>query len=74
MEGDVLKGSFVRKDNNKTLTTVRNIMGDELVQVRIYDLHLSTGFTTITATETVAAPALTLELHSKVSVKRNVFL
>ncbi|GAA6067951.1 fatty acid-binding protein, intestinal, partial [Tachysurus ichikawai] len=37
MEGDVLKGSFVRKDNNKTLTTVRNIMGDELVQSYSYE-------------------------------------
>ncbi|KAB5515578.1 hypothetical protein PHYPO_G00248550 [Pangasianodon hypophthalmus] len=37
MEGDVLKGSFVRKDNGKTLTTVRHIVGDELVQSYSYE-------------------------------------
>ncbi|KAK2865917.1 hypothetical protein Q7C36_001973 [Tachysurus vachellii] len=37
MEGDVLKGIFVRKDNGKTLTTVRNIVGDELVQSYSYE-------------------------------------
>ncbi|XP_027003360.1 fatty acid-binding protein, intestinal [Tachysurus fulvidraco] len=37
MEGDVLKGRFVRKDNGKTLTTVRTIVGDELVQSYSYE-------------------------------------
>ncbi|MCI4395917.1 hypothetical protein PGIGA_G00261210 [Pangasianodon gigas] len=37
MEGDVLKGSFVRKDNGKALTTVRQIVGDELVQSYSYE-------------------------------------
>ncbi|XP_060772000.1 fatty acid-binding protein, intestinal [Neoarius graeffei] len=37
MEGDVLKGSFVRKDNGKTLTTVRQIVGGELVQSYNYE-------------------------------------
>lgn len=33
MEGDVLKGKFTRKDNNKVLTTTRSLVGEELVQV-----------------------------------------
>ncbi|NP_001187833.1 fatty acid-binding protein, intestinal [Ictalurus punctatus] len=37
MEGDVLKGSFIRKDNGKTLTTIRQIVGDELVQSYSYE-------------------------------------
>ncbi|KAK3523259.1 hypothetical protein QTP86_028048 [Hemibagrus guttatus] len=37
MEGDVLKGTFDRKDNSKTLTTVRKIVGDELVQSYNYE-------------------------------------
>ncbi|KAI5087859.1 fatty acid-binding protein, intestinal [Silurus meridionalis] len=37
MEGDLLKGSFVRKDNGKTLTTVRQIVDEELVQSYSYD-------------------------------------
>ncbi|MCJ8750124.1 hypothetical protein PDJAM_G00258910 [Pangasius djambal] len=37
MDGDVLKGSFVRKDNGKTLTTIRQLVGDELVQSYSYE-------------------------------------
>ncbi|TRY83008.1 hypothetical protein DNTS_006402 [Danionella cerebrum] len=37
MEGDTLKGTFTRKDNGKVLTTTRNIVGDELVQVYSYE-------------------------------------
>lgn len=33
MEGDMLKGKFTRKDNNKVLTTTRALVGGELVQV-----------------------------------------
>lgn len=33
MEGDMLKGKFTRKDNNKVLTTTRELVGGELVQV-----------------------------------------
>lgn len=33
MEGEMLKGVFVRKDNGKQLTTTRIVEGDELVQV-----------------------------------------
>lgn len=33
MEGDMLKGLFNRKDNNKLLTTTRSIVNGELVQV-----------------------------------------
>ncbi|XP_051561060.1 fatty acid-binding protein, intestinal [Myxocyprinus asiaticus] len=37
MEGDMLKGTFNRKDNGKVLTTTRKIIGDELVQSYSYD-------------------------------------
>nr|UJU86989.1 fatty acids binding protein 2 [Mylopharyngodon piceus] len=37
MEGDTLKGTFTRKDNGKTLTTTRKIIGDELVQSYYYE-------------------------------------
>lgn len=33
MEGDMMKGKFTRKDNNKVLTTTRVLEGGELVQV-----------------------------------------
>lgn len=33
MEGDMLKGIFMRKDNGKQLTTTRIVQGDELIQV-----------------------------------------
>lgn len=33
MEGDMMKGVFTRKDNQKQLTTTRVIQGDELIQV-----------------------------------------
>lgn len=33
MEGEMLKGKFTRKDNNKVLTTTRILLGGELVQV-----------------------------------------
>lgn len=33
MEGDMMKGKFTRKDNNKALTTTRVLEGGELVQV-----------------------------------------
>uniref|UniRef100_A0A3Q2QHQ4 Fatty acid binding protein 2 n=1 Tax=Fundulus heteroclitus TaxID=8078 RepID=A0A3Q2QHQ4_FUNHE len=33
MEGETLKGTFNRKDNNKVLTTTRALVGGELVQV-----------------------------------------
>lgn len=33
MEGEMLKGKFTRKDNNKVLTTTRAVVGGELVQV-----------------------------------------
>lgn len=36
MEGDVLKGTFTRKDNGKQLTTTRIVQGDELIQVCVY--------------------------------------
>ncbi|XP_062240595.1 fatty acid-binding protein, intestinal-like [Platichthys flesus] len=37
MEGDVLKGTFTRKDNNKVLTTTRAVVGGELVQSYNYE-------------------------------------
>ncbi|XP_067297745.1 fatty acid-binding protein, intestinal [Pseudorasbora parva] len=37
MEGDMLKGTFTRKDNGKMLITTRKIVGDELVQTYIYE-------------------------------------
>ncbi|XP_051558564.1 fatty acid-binding protein, intestinal-like [Myxocyprinus asiaticus] len=37
MEGDMLKGTFTRKDNGKVLITTRKIIGDELVQSYSYD-------------------------------------
>ncbi|KAL7841484.1 hypothetical protein SRHO_G00251750 [Serrasalmus rhombeus] len=37
MEGEMLKGSFTRKDNGKVLTTTRQIVGDELVQSYSYE-------------------------------------
>ncbi|KAI4891685.1 hypothetical protein NFI96_020324, partial [Prochilodus magdalenae] len=32
MEGDLLKGTFTRKDNGKILTTTRALVGGEMVQ------------------------------------------
>ncbi|XP_071361079.1 fatty acid-binding protein, intestinal [Trachinotus anak] len=37
IEGDMMKGVFIRKDNGKQLTTTRIIQGDELVQSYNYD-------------------------------------
>uniref|UniRef100_A0A3B3IMA0 Guanylate cyclase 1 soluble subunit beta 1 n=1 Tax=Oryzias latipes TaxID=8090 RepID=A0A3B3IMA0_ORYLA len=37
LEGDVLKGTFTRKDNGKALTTTRVIQGDEMIQSYNYD-------------------------------------
>ncbi|XP_059211607.1 fatty acid-binding protein, intestinal-like [Centropristis striata] len=37
MEGDMLKGKFTRKDNNKVLTTSRALVGGELVQSYNYE-------------------------------------
>ncbi|XP_062864743.1 fatty acid-binding protein, intestinal [Trichomycterus rosablanca] len=37
IEGDTMKGSFVRKDNGKTLITIRQFVGDELVQSYEYE-------------------------------------
>ncbi|XP_054907216.1 fatty acid-binding protein, intestinal-like [Poeciliopsis prolifica] len=37
LEGDTLKGTFNRKDNNKVLTTTRSLVGGELVQSYSYD-------------------------------------
>ncbi|KAL6466665.1 hypothetical protein MHYP_G00244690 [Metynnis hypsauchen] len=37
MEGDVLKGTFTRKDNGKILTTTRALVGGELVQSYNYE-------------------------------------
>ncbi|XP_036002363.1 fatty acid-binding protein, intestinal [Fundulus heteroclitus] len=37
MEGETLKGTFNRKDNNKVLTTTRALVGGELVQSYSYD-------------------------------------
>ncbi|KAL0970502.1 hypothetical protein UPYG_G00242950 [Umbra pygmaea] len=37
LEGDVLKGKFTRKDNNKVLTTTRSLVEGELVQTYNYD-------------------------------------
>uniref|UniRef100_A0AAZ3S7I3 Fatty acid binding protein 2, intestinal n=1 Tax=Oncorhynchus tshawytscha TaxID=74940 RepID=A0AAZ3S7I3_ONCTS len=37
MEGDMMKGTFTRKDNGKVLTTTRAIVGEELVQSYSYD-------------------------------------
>lgn len=37
MEGEMLKGVFVRKDNGKQLTTTRIVEGDELVQSYNYE-------------------------------------
>ncbi|KAF4118791.1 fatty acid-binding protein, intestinal [Onychostoma macrolepis] len=37
MEGDMLKGTFTRKDNGKVLITTRKIIGDELVQSYAYE-------------------------------------
>lgn len=34
LEGDMLKGTFTRKDNGKQLTTTRIVQGDELIQVK----------------------------------------
>ncbi|KAJ8382881.1 hypothetical protein SKAU_G00036590 [Synaphobranchus kaupii] len=36
-EGDVLKGTFTRKDNGKVLTTTREIVDGELVQSYSYE-------------------------------------
>ncbi|XP_061767844.1 fatty acid-binding protein, intestinal-like [Nerophis ophidion] len=37
IEGDVLKGKFTRKDNNKVLTTTRSLVSGELVQTYNYE-------------------------------------
>ncbi|KAM3857376.1 fatty acid-binding protein, intestinal-like [Diretmus argenteus] len=37
LEGEMLKGKFSRKDNNKILTTTRSLVGDELVQSYNYE-------------------------------------
>ncbi|XP_028302803.1 fatty acid-binding protein, intestinal [Gouania willdenowi] len=37
MEGDVLKGTFNRKDNGKPLITIRTVQGDELIQSYNYE-------------------------------------
>ncbi|XP_047242150.1 fatty acid-binding protein, intestinal-like [Girardinichthys multiradiatus] len=37
LEGDILKGTFNRKDNNKLLTTTRAVVGGELVQSYSYE-------------------------------------
>ncbi|XP_008433909.1 fatty acid-binding protein, intestinal-like [Poecilia reticulata] len=37
LEGDTLKGTFNRKDNNKVLTTTRSLVGGELVQSYNYE-------------------------------------
>nr|ADF28554.1 intestinal fatty acid binding protein 2a [Cyprinus carpio] len=37
MEGDMLKGTFTRKDNGKSLITTRKIVGEELVQIYTYE-------------------------------------
>ncbi|XP_007562596.1 fatty acid-binding protein, intestinal-like [Poecilia latipinna] len=37
LEGDTLKGTFTRKDNNKVLTTTRSLVGGELVQSYSYE-------------------------------------
>nr|AYP66989.1 fatty acid binding protein 2 [Misgurnus anguillicaudatus] len=37
LDGDMLKGTFTRKDNGKVLTTTRKIIGDELVQTYNYE-------------------------------------
>ncbi|KAG9342528.1 hypothetical protein AGOR_G00193210 [Albula goreensis] len=37
LEGDMLKGTFTRKDNGKQLLTTRTVSGDEMVQSYSYD-------------------------------------
>ncbi|XP_060950283.1 fatty acid-binding protein, intestinal [Limanda limanda] len=37
IEGDMMKGTFTRKDNGKVLTTTRIIQGDELIQSYSYE-------------------------------------
>ncbi|KAK5616012.1 Fatty acid-binding protein, intestinal [Crenichthys baileyi] len=37
LEGDILKGTFNRKDNKKLLTTTRAVVGGELVQSYSYE-------------------------------------
>ncbi|XP_077575183.1 fatty acid-binding protein, intestinal [Stigmatopora nigra] len=37
LEGDIMKGTFNRKDNGKPLITTRIIQGDELIQSYNYD-------------------------------------
>ncbi|KAM6301513.1 fatty acid-binding protein, intestinal [Aegotheles albertisi] len=37
MEGNKLVGKFTRKDNGKVLTASREIVGDELVQIYVYE-------------------------------------
>lgn len=37
MEGDQMKGKFNRKDNGKALTTIRTLVGGELVQSYCYE-------------------------------------
>ncbi|PWA27075.1 fatty acid-binding protein, intestinal-like [Gambusia affinis] len=37
LEGDTLKGTFNRKDNNKVLITTRSLVGGELVQSYSYE-------------------------------------
>lgn len=37
LDGEILKGTFTRKDNNKQLHTTRELLGGELVQSYSYD-------------------------------------
>ncbi|XP_009996867.1 PREDICTED: fatty acid-binding protein, intestinal [Chaetura pelagica] len=37
MEGNKIVGKFTRKDNGKVLTASREVIGDELVQVYVYE-------------------------------------
>ncbi|XP_051472461.1 fatty acid-binding protein, intestinal isoform X1 [Apus apus] len=37
MEGNKIVGKFTRKDNGKVLTASREVIGDELVQIYVYE-------------------------------------
>ncbi|XP_077427191.1 fatty acid-binding protein, intestinal [Vanacampus margaritifer] len=37
LEGEMMKGTFTRKDNGKQLTTTRIVQGDELIQSYNYE-------------------------------------
>ncbi|TKS68260.1 Fatty acid-binding protein, intestinal [Collichthys lucidus] len=37
MEGDMMKGTFTRKDNGNLLTTTRTVQNDELIQSYSYE-------------------------------------